>query len=294
MTETGQLSFDLDDPTKPERSALNDLLTQALRYRHSKEFVELMNFISRFPHYSPYNCMLLHIQNPEVTYVATPNQWQKRFKRKVCPNARPLLILAPGCPVLFVYDLVDTGGDPLPAKWQDPFKTSGKIDKKIWDKTVDNCERDCIFVDPTAAYSFLHAGTAFRLLSSNRILKERPDEAFDFLIAISRDQQFPDSYATLVHELGHIYSGHLGNRQDDWWKDRRKLSYSQVELEAESISYLVCRRRGVETKSVEYLARFAEIDQEIPPVSIETILSVTYHIERMAEEIIERKKKPSA
>lgn len=293
MIKTEQLSFNLDDPTEPERSALGDLWAHAFRYRHSTAYLELMKFISRFPQYSPYNCMLLHIQNPEVTCVATPNQWKKRYDREVKQNARPLLILAPKCPVLFVYDLADTEGPELPARWHAPFKVSGKINPNIWEKTIENCVRDSIFVDTSAAYSFLHAGTAFRLRSSNRILKERPEDIFDFFIEISRDQQFPDCYAVLAHELGHIYAGHLGKREDDWWKDRHNLSHAQVELEAESISYLVCRRRGVETKSAEYLSRFVESNQTIPPVSIETILSVTYHIERMGEEIMERKKKPA-
>jgi hypothetical protein len=74
MKRSEQLSLNLDDPSKPERSALNELFEMAYRYRQSKAFLELMNFIKRFSQYSPFNCMLLHIQNSEVTYVATPHQ----------------------------------------------------------------------------------------------------------------------------------------------------------------------------------------------------------------------------
>ena len=293
MPRARQLRLDLDDPSAPERSALNELYLQSAKYRNSAAYYSLLRFIARFPRYSPYNCMLLHIQNPEVTYVATPSQWLKRFKREVKPNARPLLILAPRCPVLFVYDLADTEGDALPERWQNPFEAKGELDPKLWDKTITNCRRDGIFVNPTAQFSFLHAGTAYRLRSANRLLKERPGEPFDFLIEVSRNQDLPAQYATLAHELGHIYSGHLGTREGDEWENRSRLAHEQVEVEAESISYLVCSRRGIATKSEQYLAKFVDSSHQMPAISLETILKVAYHVERMAEEILpERKKKP--
>ncbi len=264
MKNKGQLELNLTNPTEGDRSAINELFSKSIQYRRSPSYYELMRFISRFPKYSPYNCMLLHIQNPEVTYVATPNQWKKRFQRTIKPGARPLLILAPNCPVLFVYDLADTEGKYLPERWKDPFETRGKLDQRIWNLAVENAYQDRIYVDPEANFSFLHAGTAFRLRSSNRILKEHTDEPFDFLVKVNADQNRPSQYATLAHELGHIYSGHLGNRPDDWWKNRSHLTHQEVEIEAESISFLVCTRRGLETKSAEYLTQFANQDSELP------------------------------
>lgn len=290
MNNKGQLEFNLGNPTENDRSSINDLLSRSHHYRQSSSYYDLMRFISRFPKYSPYNCMLLYIQNPEVTYVATPNQWQKRFQRTVKPDARPLLILAPNCPVLFVYDLADTEGKYLPERWKNPFETRGKLNQRVWNLAVENACQDGIYVDPDAKFSFLHAGTAFRLRSSNRILKDHVDEPFDFLVKVNSDQDLPARYGTLAHELGHIYSGHLGNRPDDWWKNRSNLSHQEVEIEAESISFLVCTRRGLETKSAEYLAQFAQQDIELPPVSLESILAVAYHIERMSEEKLPKRK----
>ena len=142
MARVKQLRFDFDDPSAPERSALNELYLQSAQYRTSAAYYSLMKFIARFPRYSPYNCMLLHIQNPEATYVATPNQWMKRFKRSIMPAARPLLIIAPNCPVLFVYDLADTEGDELPETWQNPFEARGKLDRALWERTLVNCRQD--------------------------------------------------------------------------------------------------------------------------------------------------------
>jgi hypothetical protein len=141
-------------------------------------------------------------------------------------------------------------------------------------------------VDVTANYSFLHAGTAFRLRSSSSVLKDRPTDLFDFLVEVSRDHDLASKYAILVHELGHIYSGHLGSREGDEWCDRSHLKHEQVEVEAESISYLVCRRRGITTKSEQYLAKFSNSNCQMSPISLETVLKVTYHIEQMGEKTL--------
>src|SRR5258708_974147 len=52
-------------------------------------------------------------------------------------------------------------------------------------------------------------------------------------------------YGTLVHELAHLYCGHLGTPNGRWWPDRQDLSQGVREFEAESVSYLVCTRRGI-------------------------------------------------
>jgi hypothetical protein len=59
--------------------------------------------------------------------------------------------------------------------------------------------------------------------------------------------QMPESrYATLVHELAHLYCGHLGTPDDGWWPDRQNLSLTVCEFEAESVSDLVygCWKNG--------------------------------------------------
>ena len=94
-------------------SALDELFESSRTYRTSEQYVELMRFIKRFPKYSPFNCFLLHTQRPSVSYVATPNQWRKRFERTIKDGAHPLVILAPMSPVLFVFDAEDTEGKPL-------------------------------------------------------------------------------------------------------------------------------------------------------------------------------------
>src|ERR1035438_1449924 len=56
-----------------------------------------------------------------VGYVATPSDWMTEFERKVKPDARPLMMLRPFGPVMFVFDIDDTEGKPAPADLMRPF-----------------------------------------------------------------------------------------------------------------------------------------------------------------------------
>ncbi len=291
----------LELPALQDRSALDELFSRAAAYRSSAAYVELLQFIAKFTRYSPFNCFLLHMQNPEVTYVATPKQWHTRFGRNVKRDARPLIILAPRSPVIFVYDLMDTEGRELPERFQSPFETRGQITQKTWNFIYRNCLRDRIPII-TKPYSQLHAGTASRFaepISARKLDPDfddptAPDFSTQFLIEIGQQLDLPARYATLVHELGHIYSGHLGTNPEKWWPSRMGQTHQQKEIEAESIAFLVCRRRGLNTKSDEYMANYVNHEFELPVFSLETILRVVNLIETMSEQMLpERKNKPA-
>ena len=261
-------------------SALDQMFRSAHNYRTSRQFADLLKFLARFTDYSPYNCFLLHVQNPESTFVATAARWKKQFHREIKPKARPLLILAPHGPVIFVYDYADTEGkDILPEYLQNPFATFGNITPRVFYNTLDGARRLNIALTKPEL-SLVHAGTAIRLSHTLRANLELPDD-IRYLIEINENLPLTSQYATLVHELGHIFSGHLGKIDDDPWPDRLGLGKSQVELEAESIAYLVCMRQRIQTKSVEYLARFAELEKPLEQFSLDTVLKVAGKIEKM-------------
>ena len=92
----------------------------------------------------------------------------------------------------------------------------------------------------------------------------------------------PESkYATVTHELGHLYCGHLGTRNQKWWPDRRELPVAVQEFEAESISYLVCTRLGLETASAEYLGSYVRTYETTPVISLDRVLKSSWLIEQM-------------
>ena len=85
-------------------------------------------------------------------------------------------------------------------------------------------------------------------------------------------------FATLAHELGHVYRGHLGAHPEGFWPDRRSLTTSQREMEAEAVAYLVCRRFSLDVRSVEYLKSHAT-PENLLAVSKRMIVEATNRIE---------------
>ena len=97
-------------------------------------------------------------------------------------------------------------------------------------------------------------------------------------------------YSTLAHELGHIFSGHLGPVGDGVrWSDQRNLEARVKEIEAESICYLVCQRQGLKTNSEEYLAGYAGSEICMPDISLDRVLKVTNWIEEMGRQVLQSK-----
>jgi hypothetical protein len=134
------------DPAQQHQSSMDDLFTRSRRFRRSKQFSEAVEFLAKFRGYSPFNNMLVYAQNPQATYFATANHWQKAFGRTIKAEARALVILAPRTPVLMVYDIADTEGPPLPEKLRAFTQTSGRLNPALLDRTGKNCERDQIQV----------------------------------------------------------------------------------------------------------------------------------------------------
>jgi hypothetical protein len=150
-----------------EVSALDEMFAASRNFRNSARYMEMLKFIGRFRRYSPFNCLLLFTQNPAVTYVATARTWAKKFNRRPKFDARPLVILAPMSPVIFVYDLKDTEGQAIPEEVIRPFRTSGALKPQVWDLTLKNCQAHGIIVRETLL-RHQHAGSAMRLNNALR------------------------------------------------------------------------------------------------------------------------------
>lgn len=226
----------------------------------------MLKFINRFPKLSPFNAFLIHTQNSGVELVLTASKWAK-YGRKINHQARPLVILVPFGPVNFVYDIADTNGEPVPEQILHPFITSGRFDKAIFNKTVKNCKKEKIEYIENNMHK-TSAGYAQNIKDN-------------FSVTVNSGYSVNEKYSTLIHELAHIFCGHLGVNKTSWWKSRTGMDKKSVEVEAESVSFLVCKRNGLQTTSESYLSNYIQHHEEIPPVSFDTILTVSGYIERM-------------
>ena len=279
------------------RRALDELFSMTRRYRSSESYWQLLQFIARFHFYSPYNAMLVHIQMPGSTYVAPAHRWLRDFRRTIRPDARPLLILQPMGPVMFVFDVVDTvpakDALPLPRGVEKPFEVvRGQVGYKL-DMTIENAKRDGIqfLLRKEGSQSAGSIRIEKALGGSQRFPSHRhPDGTIDYVsvpitynVLVNEELSREAQYTTFVHELAHLYCGHLGTPNKKWWPNRIGLSKQVVEFEAESVTYLVCERIGIISPSVEYLSGFVKQNGEVPPISMECIMKAAGLVEQMGK-----------
>jgi hypothetical protein len=130
-----------EDMTK---RALDELFSLTRQYRSAKAYHDLLRFIGRFRFYSPFNAMLVHVQMPGAIFVASPSRWLHDYGRLIRPGARPLVILQPMGPVMFVFDVSDTepqdGAPQLPKEIVKPFEPRcGKVGKEL-EQTIENAK----------------------------------------------------------------------------------------------------------------------------------------------------------
>ena len=283
------------------RHALDELFSLARRYRLSQTYLELLQFVSRFRFYSPFNAMLVYIQKPGATFVAPPHRWLRDHHRRIRVGTTPLVILQPRGPVMFVFDVTDTepeeGSPPIPKGVAQPFEVrAGRVGGEL-SQTIENAKRDGVeviqreagsqsagMIQPTRRKGFL--SIAVRVLPELKQL----EVALRYEVLLSSKLSTEARYATLVHELAHLYCGHVGTPDPGWWPDRRGLSKEVREFEAESVCYLVCGRLGIDNPSDEYLGKYVKAHEETPEISLDRVMAATGLIEQMGRERLKPRK----
>lgn len=289
-----------DDGIEQVRHALDELFYAARMYRNSQAYQALLEFVTRFRFYSPFNAMLIHIQMPGADFVAPADRWMYEWHRTVKPGQRPLVILQPMGPVMFVFDVSQTepmeGAHPLPPEVENPFKVNGELGDQL-ELTWENAKRDGVAVFEQETGS--QAAGSIRAVESERRLavlaRTRPRQEYKYVpmryeILLNSKLTREEKYATLVHELAHLYCGHLGTPELLWWPDRQDLGQSAKEFEAESVSYLVCKRLGIKTTSEQYLSGYFDRNEQIPLISLDRVMAAAGLIEDMGRRRLKPRK----
>jgi hypothetical protein len=254
-------------------SSIDALLRQSATYRSSAEFRQMVEFMGRFRDYSPYNVMLVRLQNPSCGFFATERDWLKRHKRTLVEDARPMLILAPMHPVLLVYELDQTQGSPLPDHLNDFAHFEGKWNPKWLSNLVENAQRHRLRI-------------TFKTLSSTYggfATNQSGDATSKMRIAIHDKLDEPSRFGVLVHEIAHVLLGHLGTDYDHWWPGRFNLDSAAAEIEAETVAHIVTSRLGLSGSSAAYLSGYVDGAALPQSVSMDLIAKVAGRIEEMAK-----------
>lgn len=275
---------------------LDELVHDVRMYRSGRAFAGLLEFAGRFRFYSPFNAMLIRVQMQGATFVATAGRWRQKYGREVRPEARPLVILRPRGPVMIVFDISDTvpvdrEAIPLPDEVVAPFGISRLPDvEAIMSRTVRNAARDGVRVTRVEAGSQqagriqTASGPALELTVKRRHGAETVHVPQRYVACLNADHDPSTQYATLAHELAHLYCGHLGTPNEKWWPRRDRLDHTTEEFEAEAAAFIVCKRIDDSVRFPPYLANVLGRDDQLPPFSLDRVVKVAGDIELMGKQ----------
>ena len=274
--------MDLDE--KKVRDNLDNLFKEVREYRSCDKFKEILDFVKKFRNIAPYNAMLLNIQKPGSKYVATAEEWRRDFGRTVKVGARPLVTLFPFGPVRIVFELNDTEGAEFPAAMLNPFHTENKTVKESkFTNFLRNIKFDGVHYGETD-YGTESAGF---ITQSSSYGEQTVDTSLStyylqtlYEIRVNANLPVTSKFATVVHELGHLYCGHQGAPFRTWWPARILSDTAVKEFEAECVCWLTCERMGIENPSAEYLSCYLSENNEIPDISIEAVMHAATLVEK--------------
>jgi hypothetical protein len=252
-------------------SSIDELFYRSQTYNTCEEYINTMKFIVKLKNLAPFNAWLLYQQNPDVTYVATANHWAKQFNRSIKPKSRAFVIMKAFGPVDFVYDIKDTLGDEeLPRDLQAPFRADGLISDEVLQSVINCCLKKDIDIQYNNTIPNRLAGWA----SHDKLNKYSQ-------IVLNSSHTSSVQFSTLCHELAHLMLGHCGKFINCECENRTHLRTSTKEIEAETVSWLICKRLDIETDADRYLNIHIKNKDALSKISIHKVLTTSDRIENM-------------
>ena len=257
-----------------------------------EKYRNYLRTMSRFHNYSLNNQALIHLQRPDATLVAGYNRWRDKFSRHVLRGEKGITIIAPTpykkkieqekldpdtkLPILDadgkivteekeieipmfrpvkVFDYAQTDGKPLPERVASPVANlTGSVEN--YEAFMEALRRSSpvpVEIKPMSA----DVDGYFSPKSQSITLREGMSEV--------------QTVSASVHEIAHAKLHNYGLQQPE---ERRHKSRNTEEVEAESISFMVCAYFGIETgaNSFGYVATWSK-NAELPEfrASLDTI-----------------------
>ena len=255
-----------------------------------KEFLDVSR---RFHNYSLNNQMLILLQKRTATRVAGFHKW-KEFGRSVDKGERAIWIYAPmikkiaaddangkpklgpdgkpvkrdaliGFKVVPVYDVSSTSGKALPEPPMIPFnRTSGEAPEGMHDDLREQVEAHGYTLE-------------YRDLGTDPGIPDGATDPRTKKVIINTSYSHAHQGMTLAHELAHIELGHLERTAD--YHVRAGGQRHTMEVEAESVSYVISRRYGMEPdSSFSYIDGWAMGDKEKIRKTADAVIKATDRI----------------
>lgn len=259
----------------------------------SDMYKQYLKTMSRFHNYSLNNTILIAMQKPDATLVASYTAWNTRFGRQVQKGENGIRILIPAPykkqidvektdPVTgeiltkpdgsfikekkeiqvqaykigYVYDVSQTQGKPLPTLGINEL--TGEVEQ--YEMFFQALQKSCPV--PIAFEQISDGSKGYFHLTENRI-------------ALQENMSQVQTIKTLIHEMAHQRLHSLDKNDNT---EMEKLSRNSKEVEAESVAFAVCQYYGIETSdySFAYIAGWSK-GKELPELkgSLEKIKSAS-------------------
>ena len=245
-----------DYPSREQRvKDLTRQLEQGIReVFDSGKYTEYLAAMSRFHHYSARNVLLIQMQLPNATRVASAKKWREEFGRHINRGEKAIYIIAPA-PIVRKVErqkidpdtkapMLDENGHvimeekefqvPLfrPVPVFDVSQTDGKPLPQLAENLSGDVRQYEVFME--ALRRTAPVPITFEPMAANM---DGYFSADGQRIAIREGMSQVQTVSAAVHEITHSI---LHGQKDE-------KSRSTEELEAESVSYVVCQYYGIET-----------------------------------------------
>lgn len=271
----------------------------------SEKYKNHLKVMSKFHNYSVRNQILIWLQNPTASLVMGYKQWQNNFERQVKKGEKGIEILA-YAPYFIDGERIklDNNGKKILDEDGNPIKEKVKIQKEYFKKVVvfdisqtDGKEiKDLHLVEDLKFEvenfkSFFNALIEIspvdveiaNILNTNAKGYYSPSEN---KIVIRENMQESQTIKTLIHEIAHAK---LHN--EEAIKDRKNISTNFLEVEAESVAYIVSNYLGIDTSdySFGYIAGWSASKEPKELISsLELIQNTSNEIIRELDEKLEK------
>jgi antirestriction protein ArdC len=236
----------------------------------SEGWAEYLAFAARFRQYSFRNTLLILMQMPTATRVASYRKWLE-VDRQVRKGERGLQIFAPmtrkredadgkertyisGFRLVSVFDVSQTDGEALPEDPATPVLLDGMAPEGLWQSLAE---------------MVFDAGYTLRVAAS-----EHGENGYtnpvDKVVQVSEGLSEAQSCKTLIHEVAHM----LLHCDDKALTEDAILHRNVAEIEAESVAHIVAMVHGLasDTYSIPYVAGWSNGKTEVIAATADRVL----------------------
>lgn len=247
---------------------------KVVEFGAADSYEDLLDQVAAIPGRALFNALLAILQLPHATMLCSERKWNDRWGRRIAPEQRPLVLMYPFGPVEFVFDVSQTEptdrARALPVEAapfaMDPMAEAGDALNRL---TIGVQAHGVRVV--SARHGVPLAGKIRRSRDAGVLRlphrdRSRPPRVVPVRWIVSLNDSHPptERVATLAHELGHLFCGHVGADRGDPWPLRDNLDFPTREFEAESVARLVFRRSFPHTQLPAYLERILPAGAPVP------------------------------